>query len=216
MLLAEVRQEIADACRTLQERGLVVGTAGNISVRVDDLVAISPSGVDYPSLTADDVGVHRLDGSPVEAPLKPSSEFPLHLAVYAERDVAAIVHTHGVPSSALSTVVDAVPTSHYYSALFGGQVRVAPYARFGSDALAANVLEALRDRTGALMAHHGAVTLGPSLAKALDLVAYLEYICDLQLRALATGLPVRTLSTEEIEGVVADLRGYGQPEATGD
>jgi L-fuculose-phosphate aldolase len=210
MLLAEVRQEIADACRTLQERGLVVGTAGNISVRVDDLVAISPSGVDYPSLTADDVGVHRLDGSPVEAPLKPSSEFPLHLAVYAERDVAAIVHTHGVPSSALSTVVDAVPTSHYYSALFGGQVRVAPYARFGSDALAANVLEALRDRTGALMAHHGAVTLGPSLAKALDLVAYLEYICDLQLRALATGLPVRTLSTEEIEGVVADLQGYGQ------
>jgi L-fuculose-phosphate aldolase len=210
MLLAEVRQEIADACRTLQERGLVVGTAGNISVRVDDLVAISPSGVDYPGLTADDVGVHRLDGSPVEAPLKPSSEFPLHLAVYAERDVAAIAHTHGVPSSALSTVVDAVPTSHYYSALFGGQVRVAPYARFGSDALAANVLEALRDRTGALMAHHGAVTLGPSLAKALDLVAYLEYICDLQLRALATGLPVRTLSTEEIEGVVADLQGYGQ------
>ena len=210
MLLAEVRQEIADACRTLQQRGLVVGTAGNISVRVDDLVAISPSGVDYPGLTADDVGVHRLDGSPVEAPLKPSSEFPLHLAVYAERDVAAIVHTHGVPSSALSTVVDAVPTSHYYSALFGGQVRVAPYARFGSDALAANVLEALRDRTGALMAHHGAVTLGPSLAKALDLVAYLEYICDLQLRALATGLPVRTLSSEEIEGVVADLVGYGQ------
>jgi L-fuculose-phosphate aldolase len=210
MLLAEVRQEIADACRTLQERGLVVGTAGNISVRVDDLVAISPSGVDYPGLQADDVGVHRLDGSPVEAPLKPSSEFPLHLAVYAEREVAAIVHTHGVPSSALSTVVDAVPTSHYYSALFGGQVRVAPYARFGSDALAANVLEALRDRTGALMAHHGAVTLGPSLAKALDLVAYLEYICDLQLRALATGLPVRTLSTEEIEGVVADLQGYGQ------
>ena len=210
MLLAEVRQEIADACRTLQERGLVVGTAGNVSVRVDDLVAISPSGVDYPGLTADDVGVHRLDGSPVEAPLKPSSEFPLHLAVYAERDVAAIVHTHGVPSSALSTVVDAVPTSHYYSALFGGQVRVAPYARFGSDALAANVLEALRDRTGALMAHHGAVVLGPSLLKALDLVAYLEYICDLQLRALATGLPVRTLSTEEIEGVVADLAGYGQ------
>jgi L-fuculose-phosphate aldolase len=210
MLLAEARQEIADACRTLQQRGLVVGTAGNISVRVDDLVAISPSGVDYPGLQADDVGVHRLDGSPVEAPLKPSSEFPLHLAVYAERDVAAIVHTHGVPSSALSTVVDAVPTSHYYSALFGGQVRVAPYARFGSDALAANVLEALRDRTGALMAHHGAVTLGPSLAKALDLVAYLEYICDLQLRALATGLPVRTLSTEEIEGVVADLQGYGQ------
>jgi L-fuculose-phosphate aldolase len=214
MLLAEVRQEIADACRALQQRGLVVGTAGNISVRVDDLVAISPSGVDYQGLAAADVGVHRLDGSPAEAPLKPSSEFPLHLAVYGERDVAAVVHTHGVASSAMSTVVDAVPTSHYYTALFGGQIRVAPYARFGTDALAAGVLEALRDRTGALMGHHGAVTVGQSLAQALDLVAYLEYVCDLHLRALATGLPVRTLSTEEIEGVVADLRGYGQRQAT--
>lgn len=210
MLLAEVRQEIADACRALQQRGLVVGTAGNISVRVDDLVAISPSGVDYQGLTAADVGVHRLDGSPVEAPLKPSSEFPLHLAVYGERDVGAVVHTHGVASSALSTVVDAVPMSHYYTALFGGQIRVAPYARFGSEALAAGVLEALRDRAGALLAHHGAVTLGRSLAQGLDLVAYLEYVCDLHLRALATGLPVRTLSAEEIEGVVADLKGYGQ------
>ena len=126
MLLADERAQVADACRTLRRERLVVGTAGNVSVRVDDLVAISPSGVDYEALRPGDVGVHRIDGTPVEAPLQPSSEFPLHLAVYGEQDVAAIVHTHGVASSAMSTIVDEVPSSHYYTALFGGPIRVAP------------------------------------------------------------------------------------------
>ena len=209
--LADERERIAEACRTLQREKLVVGTAGNVSVRVGDLVAISPSGLDYATMRADDVGVHRLDGSPVAAPLKPSSEFPLHLAVYTARpDVAAIVHTHGVASTALSTVVDEVPASHYYTAMFGGPLRVAPYARFGSDALARSAVAALADRTGALLGNHGALTLGPSVQKALELVAYLEYVCDLHLRALATGLPVRTLPAEEIAAVAEALGGYGQ------
>ena len=214
MLLADEREAIAETCRTLRREGLVVGTAGNVSVRVDDLVAISPSGVDYTTVRAADVGVHRLDGSPVEAPLRPSSEFPLHLAVYGERDVAAIVHTHGVASSAMSTIVDEVPASHYYAALFGGPLRVAPYARFGTPELAANAVAALADRTGALLGNHGALTVGASLASALELVGYLEYVCDLHLRALATGLPVRTLPAEEIAGVVAAVRGYGQRSTT--
>jgi L-fuculose-phosphate aldolase len=179
-------------------------------VRVDDLVAISPSGLDYAAVRPEDVGVHRVDGTPVDAPLRPSSEFPLHLAVYRARDVAAIVHTHGVASSAMSTIVDEVPASHYYTALFGGSIRVAPYARFGSDELAANVVTALEDRTGALLGNHGALTVGAALPSALELVAYLEYVCDLHLRALSTGLPVRTLPAEEIAGVAAALRGYGQ------
>ena len=210
MLLADERDAIAEACRTLRRDGLVVGTAGNVSVRVDDLVAISPSGVDYTTVHAGDVGVHRIDGTPVEAPLRPSSEFPLHLAVYRERDVAAVVHTLGVASTALSTVVDEVPASHYYTALFGGGLRVAPYARFGSDELAAGAVAALADRTGALLGNHGALTVGASLTSALDLVAYLEYVCDIQLRAMATGLPVRTLPPEEIAAVAEALGGYGQ------
>jgi L-fuculose-phosphate aldolase len=210
MLLADERAAIADACRGLRRDGLVMGTAGNVSVRVDDLVAISPSGLDYAAVRPEDVGVHRVDGTPVDAPLRPSSEFPLHLAVYRARDVAAIVHTHGVASSAMSTIVDEVPASHYYTALFGGSIRVAPYARFGSDELAANVVTALEDRTGALLGNHGALTVGAALPSALELVAYLEYVCDLHLRALSTGLPVRTLPAEEIAGVAAALRGYGQ------
>lgn len=210
MLLADERQQIVEVCQALQRNRLVVGTAGNVSVRVHDLVAISPSGVAYATMTADQVGVHRLDGEPVETTLRPSSEFPLHLATYDATAAAAIVHTHGVASTAISTVVDEVPASHYYTGMFGGVVRVSPYATFGSDALAHNVVAALRDRSAAVMGNHGAITIGPTLAKAYDLVEYLEYICDVHLRAVATGLPVRTLPDGEVAYVADKLRRYGQ------
>ncbi len=208
--LDHVRQQVADTCKALARDGLVVGTAGNVSVRVGDLVVISPSGLDYEAMTGADVGVHRMDGEPVDAPLKPSSELPLHLAVYEGSAHTAVVHTHAPASTALSALVDEVPASHYYTALFGGGIRVAPYATFGSDDLATGVADALRDRTAALMGNHGAVVVGDDLAKVLGLVAYLEYVCDVQLRAMATGLPVRTLPADEIARVAEGLAGYGQ------
>lgn len=205
-----MRAQVAATCRALRAEGLVVGTAGNVSVRVGDLVAVSPSGLDYDDLTPGLVGVHRLDGTPVDAPLEPSSELPLHLEIYARTAAQAVVHTHAVASTALSCVVDEVPASHYYTAMFGGPVRVAPYATFGSDALARNVAAALEGRRAALMGNHGAVVVAGNLAKALDLVRYLEYVCDTHLRALSTGLPVRTLDPTEIDRVAALLDGYGQ------
>jgi L-fuculose-phosphate aldolase len=210
MRYAAVRQLVADACRHLSRTGLVVGTAGNVSVRVGDHVVISPSGVDYEQMQARHVGVHDLTGAVVEAELAPSSELPLHLAVYGAFDHQVVVHTHAVASTALSVVVDEVPASHYYTALFGGGVRVAPYATFGSDALARNVTEALQDRTAALMGNHGAALVGDDLGKVLSQVAYLEYICDVQLRVLGTGRPARILDAEEIERVRVGLSGYGQ------
>lgn len=210
MLLTDERQQIVELCQALQRNRLVVGTAGNISIRVADLVAISPSGIAYGAMTAEQVGVHRLDGEPVEAPLRPSSEFPLHLAIYHKTSAAAIVHTHGVASTALSTVVDDIPASHYYTGFFGGTVRVAPYATFGTAELAHNVVTALRDRTAALMANHGAVTIGTTPTKAYERVEYLEYVCDVHLRAVASGLHVRTLPGGEVEHVAEKLVGYGQ------
>lgn len=210
MILTEQRAQVVDVCRQLRARGLVVGTAGNVSVRCDDLVAVSPSGLDYDELTPELVGVHRLDGTAVDAPLRPTSELPLHLSVYRAGDAGAIVHTHAVASSALSLVVDEVPPSHYYTAMFGGPIRVAPYATFGSEELAAGVTAALRGRYGALMASHGAVCVQATPAQALALAEYLEYVCDVQLRALATGRPVPTLPVEEIERVRDRLSGYGQ------
>lgn len=114
-------------------------------------------------------------------------------------------------STALSVVVSEVPVSRYYTALFGGPVRVAPYATFGTQQLAENVATALAGRSAALMGNHGAVLVGTDLQKLLTQVAYLEYICDVQLRVAATGLPARLLPADEVTGVIKALTGYGQP-----
>jgi len=210
MLLEREREEIARACKNLSAAGLVVGTAGNVSVRAGDLVAVTPSGLDYAELSAADVGVHRLDGTPVEAPLAPTTELPLHLAVYrAYSSTAAIVHTHSVAATATSTLADELPAIHYYLAMFGGPVRVARYATYGTDELASNVVEALRGRTACLMGSHGAVTTGPDLKTAYDRSVYLEWLSDVYLRAAAAGRP-RLLPSAEIEAVAAKLAGYGQ------
>ena len=215
MLLEREREEIVRACRDLAAAGLVVGTAGNVSVRAGDLLAVTPSGVDYADLVARDVGVHRLDGTPVEAPLAPTSELPLHLAVYgsesygSEIGAAAVVHTHSVAATAVSTLADALPAIHYYVAMFGGAVRVAPYATYGTGELAGNVVAALRGRTACLMGSHGAVTTGPDLKTACDRSVYLEWVCEVYLRAAAAGQP-RLLPPAEIEAVAAKLASYGQ------
>ena len=210
MLLPAAREAIVAACQELSRAGLVVGTAGNVSVREGDLVAVTPSGVRYAALTPELVGVHRLDGAAVEAPLAASSELPLHLAIYAARpEAGAVVHTHSPAATALSALADEVPAVHYYAAMFGGPVLVAPYARYGTDELARNAVRALRDRTGCLLGNHGAVTVGPDLATAHDKSVYLEWLCDVYLRASSAGTP-RLLPPAEIAAVAAKLTGYGQ------
>ena len=210
MMHEPARQQVVQACRQLRRERLVVGTAGNVSIRLGDHVVISPSGVDYERMTAIDVGVHDLTGAVVQAELAPSSELPLHLAIYAAYPYRAVVHTHSLASTAWSALADSLPASHYYTALFGGEVRVAPYATFGSAELAANVTAALQDRTAALMGNHGAILVGGDLSKVLSQVEYLEYLCEVQLRVAGSGLPARLLDSDEIERVRQALSGYGQ------
>jgi L-fuculose-phosphate aldolase len=188
--------------------GLVVGTSGNVSVRVGDLVAVSPSGLSYDSMTPATVGVHRIDGSPVDAPLRPTSEMPMHLAVYARTDARAIVHTHSTSATVLSTLVDEVPPIHYQIAMFGGPVRVASYATYGTDELASAMVTALEDRTACLLGNHGAITYANTLDAAYSQALYLEWICEVYLRASAAGEP-RILPPEEIETVRRKLTTYG-------
>ncbi|GGM77642.1 fuculose phosphate aldolase [Longimycelium tulufanense] len=213
MQLFTEREAIVGACRRLVRDGLVVGTAGNVSVRAGELVAVTPSGVDYDRLTPELIGVHRLDGSPLDAPLAPTSELPIHLAIYAERDIVAVVHTHSPAATALSCLVDEVPAVHYYLALFGGPVRVARYATYGTPQLAESMLDALRDRTACLLANHGAVTIGDSLAKALERARYLEWVCEVALRVLSTGQRPRLLSTEQMAEAKDKLDNYGSQPA---
>jgi L-fuculose-phosphate aldolase len=214
MLLPDAREAIVATCRELSRAGLVVGTAGNVSVREGDLVAVTPSGVRYAGLTPELVGVHRLDGAAVEASLAPTSELPLHLAVYAARpEAGAVVHTHSPAATALSALVDEVPPVHYYTAMFGGPVHVAPYATYGTQELADNTVRALHDRTACLMGNHGAVTVGPDLVTAHEKCVYLEWLCDVYLRASSVGTP-RLLPPAEIAAVAEKLTSYGQQPPT--
>jgi L-fuculose-phosphate aldolase len=213
MLLEQLRDDVVRVCQELASSGLVVGTSGNVSARAGDLVVVSPSGVDYAELTAGLIGVHRLDGTPVEAELRPTSEMPLHLGVYAATGAAAIVHTHSVAATALSTLTDQLPAIHYQVAMFGGPLAVAPYATYGTEELARNVVAALRDRTACIMASHGAVTTGQDLKSALAGCRYLEWLCEVYLRALAAGPslgPPRLLPADDIALVAGKLAGYGQ------
>lgn len=210
MLLEKERRDVVETCLFMQSNGLIVGTAGNVSIRVDDKVAISPSGVPYETMTAEDVVVFSMDGERVDGILEPSSELPLHLSVYRETAAKAITHNHAPASTALGLVVDEIPPSHYYSAMLGGIIRVAPYAEFGTDELARNVTDALKDRSGALMKNHGAITVGPTVKKAAGLLPILEYVCEIHLRAMATGAPIALLSPEQMADAKAAIADYGK------
>lgn len=208
-MLTELREEIVDVCRRLSAAGLVPGTSGNVSARVGDRIVVTPSGLDYSRMTADMVGVHRLDGTPVEAPLEPTSEMPLHLAVYAATEAAAIVHTHSTAATALSALVDELPPIHYYIALFGGPIRVTPYATYGTRALAEGAVRALRDSSGCILGNHGAVTIGADLPAAVTRAEVLEWLSEVYLRAAAAGRP-RLLDADELGRVAEKLSRYGQ------
>lgn len=209
--IAQAWHDLVATARRSAAEGLVVGTSGNVSVRVGDLVLVTPSGVPYDRLGPEDTVAVDLEGSQVLGELKPTSELPLHLAAYRHTRASAVVHTHAVHATAVSTLVPELPVIHYMTAALGGPVRVAPYALYGTDELAGNMLAALEGRTGALLQNHGTVTLGGSLDQAYDRTAQLEWMCRLWLTASA--VPGRTpalLSPAELAEVGEKLRGYGQ------
>ncbi|MEU9061227.1 class II aldolase/adducin family protein [Streptomyces sp. NPDC048430] len=201
---------VATARRTAAD-GLVVGTSGNVSARVGDIVLVTPSGVPYDRLgPGDAVGVD-LEGRQVLGDLVPTSELPLHLAVYRGSDAAAVVHTHAVHATAVSTLVPEVPLIHYAAALLGGPVRTAAYARYGTPELADNMLAALRDRTGCLLRNHGTVTYGRTLDEAYDRTAQLEWMCRLWLTASSVpGHSPSLLTPAQLHDVQDALKVYGQ------
>jgi L-fuculose-phosphate aldolase len=212
MLLADERRLIAEYGRRMLRDGLVVGTSGNLSIRAGDLVAVTPSGHSYDTLTPELVCVHELDGTGVDTPLAPTSELPIHQLVYEHTDARAVVHTHSTAAVVVSTLVDELPTIHYILAVMGGPIRVAPYARFGSAELAENVRRALDGRSGALMANHGAVTYGPSIEVAYDRARYLEWVSEVWWRAhaLAPAFSPRILGEADMADVYAKIKGaYG-------
>ncbi|WNI14969.1 class II aldolase/adducin family protein [Streptomyces sp. ITFR-21] len=205
--------DVVETARRSVADGLVVGTSGNVSARVGDLVLITPTGVPYHRLGPDDAVAVDLDGHQVRGGLRPSSELPTHLAVYRETPARAIVHTHAPYATAVSALVDKLPNIHYAAGAMGGQIHVARYELYGTEELARAVLRALRDRTGCLMRNHGTLVYGDSLDQAYDHTAQLEWMCRVWLMARSatdTGSP-RTLSQRDMSRATEKLKGYGRP-----
>jgi L-fuculose-phosphate aldolase len=208
MRLSQERQRIAELGRRMSGDRLVVGTSGNLSIRAGQLLAVTPSGHAYETLTPELVCVQDLDGNQVEGELAPTSELPFHQLIYAHTDAAAVVHTHSVAATAVSTVVDELPAIHYILAVMGGPIRVAPYATFGGRELADNVVAAIEGRSAVLLANHGAITYGPTIEVAYDRALYLEWVAEVWLRAHSLpGFTPRILGEAEMAAVYAKIGG---------
>src|SRR5438270_6917775 len=173
--MEELREHVAAAARQLAAAGLVLGTAGNVSARDGELVAITPTGAVLGELEADQVTVLDPEGGVVAGELAPTSELALHLGVYERYDARAVVHTHAPMATALSCVLDELPCVHYQMLLLGGPIRVAPYRTFGSPELASVVLDALEGRLAALMANHGAIAFAHEIDAAVGEAMLLEW-----------------------------------------
>ncbi|HEV7804837.1 MAG TPA: class II aldolase/adducin family protein [Solirubrobacteraceae bacterium] len=192
-----LRGDVAQACRELAVSGLVIGTAGNVSARAGELVAVTPTGMRLASASADRIAVVDLDGTLVDGWPEPTSELPFHLAIYRRFDAGAVVHTHPPMGTAVACLADELPCIHYTLPALGGSVRVARYATFGTDHLATSIVAALEGgRRAALVASHGAVTYGDDLRSALEATELLEWACGVYVRARSCGTP-RVLDEDE-------------------
>ncbi|MBO9524285.1 MAG: class II aldolase/adducin family protein [Nocardioidaceae bacterium] len=211
--MSDLRAEVAAAARALAADGLFAGTAGNLSAADHETgrLAVTATGVVLADCTAEDVSVVDESGRVVEGTLAPTSELDLHLVVRKTTGAGAVVHTHAPAATAVACVLDELPVLHYQQLLLGGTIRVAPYATFGTPELADHVAEALAGRSAALLANHGTVTVGATLAQAVENALLLEWCCRLYRDAVAIGYP-RVLDEDQQRAVIeaAITRDYGR------
>ncbi|MDG4897407.1 L-fuculose-phosphate aldolase [Mesorhizobium sp. WSM4976] len=205
----DVRQAIIDACIQMNELGINQGTSGNISCRHGEGMLISPTSTPYDTLQPEDIVFMGWDGE-VDGRLPPSSEWRFHLDIMNARpEVNAVVHAHPTYCTTIAIMGRKIPAIHYMVAVAGGSdIRCAPYATFGTAELSAHAVEALRDRKACLLAQHGMIAVGSSLAQAMWLAVEVETLARQYHGALQIGEPP-ILSDEEIENVIKRMASYG-------
>lgn len=192
----------------------MLGTAGNVSQRARESVAITPTGALLADVRAQDVCVVDRQGRHLDGALAPTSEIDLHLGAIDRHGAGAVVHTHAPMSTAAACVLDELPCVHYAMLALGGPVPVARYETFGTPELAESVLDALGGRTAVLMANHGAVTVADTVEEALDLALLLEWAASVYLHAVAAGRPRELDESQRAAVIEASLaRGYGTTKA---
>jgi len=183
-------------------------------VRDGDAFAITPTGVPYDSFDAPDVPVVDMDGEVVGGAMEPSSEVPMHRHVYRFDDPGAVVHTHSPSAMTLATLREELPPIHYMIVAVGKRVPVAEYAPYGTEALARNAFDAMRDAqsTAAIIENHGLVVTGPDLPTALENTHHVESLCELSLRARSAGGDLHELADGQLEVVLEQFDSDGQRE----
>ena len=213
----DLREGIIRTALEMNARGINQGTSGNVSARIEDGFLITPSGVPYEELKPEDIVEMGWDATYVGR--RPSSEWRFHRDILKHRpDMAAIVHTHSCFATTLAVHGLDIPAFHYMVATAGGAtIRCAAYATFGTQALSDNALKALEGRDACLLAHHGVIALGKTLAKALSLAVEVENLARMYVHAHAFG-PPPVLPDDEMARVMEQMRrkGYGGAAGPGD
>lgn len=206
------RREIIANCLKMNSSGLNQGTSGNLSVRWADGLLVTPSGIAYDQLQPEDIVYMKLDGS-YDHPLAPSSEWRFHRDTYvAKPEVNAVVHAHPTHCTALAIRGMEIPAVHYMIAIAGGpNIRCAGYHTYGTHELSVAAIEAMKDRTCCLLANHGMIATGPSMAKAMWLAIEMETLARQYIMALQLGGP-NILPDAEIARVVDKFKNYGLKE----
>jgi len=204
-----LRKEIVATCLEMDRRGINQGTSGNISVRWEKGLLITPSGLAYETMAPEDIIFLAMDGRP-SGPHAPSSEWRFHRDIMkARRDVEAIVHAHPIHCTAVAMTGQDIPAVHYMIAAAGGPtIRCGEYATYGTDELSRSALHALEGRLACLLANHGAIACGPNLRKAFWLMCEIEVLARQFIMARQAGTPV-VLPDDEILRVVEKFKSYG-------
>ena len=207
----EVRQSIIDACREMSAAGINQGTSGNISVRTQDGMLLTPSGLPYDRMTPDNIVAMKWDGSwTASAGCVPSTEWRFHLDILKSKpEVNAVVHAHPIFCTVMAIMHRPIPAIHYMIAVAGGNdIPCAPYAQYGTKELSDVAVEALRHRRACLLAHHGLIAIGPNLRKALWLAVEVEVLAKQYHGCLQLG-PPPLLPDEEIDSILKRWGQYG-------
>ena len=210
------REAVIATALAMNAAGINRGKSGNVSARWRDVAfdgfLITPTGVPYSQLEPEQVVAMTLGGE-ARGTLLPSSEWRFHRDIYVAREeVQAIVHTHAPFATSLACLHRDIPAFHYMVAVAGGKdIRCAHYATFGTQELSDRAVVALEGRSACLLANHGMIAVGASLAQALALAVEVETLAEMYWRALQIGEPV-LLSDAEMNVVLEKFRTYGQAE----
>jgi L-fuculose-phosphate aldolase len=201
----EAKKLVLETSRLMLEKGLVVGTSGNVSLRLPPegnraLLAITPTGRYYDTMGVDDIQILDFEAEPVEGDLPPSMETMLHIGIYrARKNANAVVHSHSVYASAISVTGNGIPPILEDQVVFlGGQIKLAQYAPSGSEEMVTNVIDSLEDRNAVLLPNHGAIGVGFDAREALTAAELLEKTAKIYLLASSLG-KVNPLPEEAVQ-----------------